>query len=68
MTNVTVSRPTCRKSAQEECPPELVSSSVWLSSNMASTMTVSDIDLNKYADELFTDEVEMIATVLNNSC
>ena len=25
-------------------------------------------DLNKHAEELFTDEVEMIATVLNNSC
>ena len=35
---------------------------------MASTMTVRDIDLNKHADELSTDEVEMIATVLNNSC
>ena len=31
-------------------------------------MTVRDFDLNKLADELFTDEVEMIATVLNNSC
>ena len=35
---------------------------------MASTMTVRDIDLNKHAEELFTDEVEMIETVLNNSC
>ena len=35
---------------------------------MASTMTVRDIDLNMHADELFTDEVEMIATVLNHSC
>ena len=35
---------------------------------MASTMTVRDIELNKHADELFTDEVEMIAIVLNNSC
>ena len=35
---------------------------------MASTMTVRGIDLNKHADELFTDEVEMTATVLNNSC
>ena len=32
---------------------------------MASTMTGRDIHLNKHADELFTDEVEMIATVLN---
>ena len=30
-------------------------------------MTVRDIDLNKHAEELSTDEVEMIATVLNNS-
>ena len=58
MTNVTASNPTCRKSAQEECPPELVSSS---------TMTVRDVDLNRRADELFTDEVEMIATALNHS-
>ena len=35
---------------------------------MASAMTVGDIDLNRHADELFTDEVEMIATVLNNCC
>ena len=35
---------------------------------MASTMTVRDIDLNKHAEELFTDEVEMIETVLNNRC
>ena len=35
---------------------------------MASTMTVRDIDLNKHADELFTDEFDMIATVSNNSC
>ena len=31
-------------------------------------MTVRDIDLNKRADELSTDEVNKIATVLNNSC
>ena len=35
---------------------------------MASTMTVRDIDLNKRADEFSTDEVNEIATVLNNSC
>ena len=35
---------------------------------MASTMTVRDIDLNKRADVLSTDEVDKIATVLNNSC
>ena len=35
---------------------------------MASAMTVRDIDLNKCEDELSTDEVNKIATVLNNSC
>ena len=35
---------------------------------MASTMTVRGIDLNRRADELSTDEVNKIATVLNNSC
>ena len=35
---------------------------------MASTMTVRDIDLNRRADELSTDVVNKIATVLNYSC
>ena len=68
MTNVTVSNPTRWKSAQEERPPGLVSSSVWLGSNVASTMTARDIDPNKRADKLSTDEGNKIATVLNNSC
>ena len=33
-----------------------------------STITVSDADFNKFAGELSTDEVNKIATVLNNSC
>ena len=34
---------------------------------MTSRMTVIDIDPNKHAEELFTDEVEMIATVFVSS-
>ena len=54
MTNVTVSRPTCRKSAQEESRTRQ-QQCVSFSSNMASTTTVRDIDLNNHADELSTE-------------
>ena len=38
------------------------------SSNIVSTVTATDIDLDKRAGELSTDDVNKIETVLNNSC
>ena len=54
--------------AEEERSPGLSSNSVRLRSSIVNTMTVCDIDIDKRAGKLSTDEVNKIETVLNNSC